>query len=363
LAKSIWIDLDNAPHVPLFAPIIRHYRDSGTNVVITARDHAQTVELLRLKGFDETFQVIGKHYGKGKLSKVRGLVVRALQLRSHINKLRSDGVDIGVAVSHGSRSMVLAARSLGIPILTMYDYEYTETRIFNRFSTKVLLPEGIPDDVLDDIGLVESKRAKYPGLKEELYISDFRPDENFRREFLQNFGVEDTSDLVVAVVRPPATTANYHAGASELLVSDVLEHLLSADNTFTAIVPRSSAQAKEIKDELETADFPDHRYAILDTVVDGRDLAYAADLLISGGGTMNREAALLGTPVYSIFSGRQGSLDAEMERQGVIRFIRNGTDVGQIELKPRYRDGGVNLPTDRVEKAVIAQINSFLQSI
>ena len=361
LGRSIWIDLDNAPHVPLFVPIIRHFRDSGINVIVTARDHAQTVELLRLKGLDGTFEVIGRHYGKSKLSKVRGLILRSLQLRSSIRKLQKAGADISVAVSHGSRSMALAARSLGMPILTMYDYEYTETSIFNRFSDKVLVPDGIPDEVLDEIGLAAAKRLKYPGLKEELYVSGFRPNKDFRRQFLQQNGTEDSSGLVLGLIRPPATTANYHAGGSEGLVDDVLELLLSADNTFTVIVPRSAEQGRQMADDLKTAGFQDTQYAILDDVVEGMDLVYAVDLLISGGGTMNREAALLGTPVYSIFTGRQGSLDAEMERRGVIRFIRNGKDVGEIELKPKPKDLIVELPDDRVQRAVIEQIDRFLE--
>ena len=209
----------------------------------------------------------------------------------------------------------------------------------------------------------KANAAKYPGLKEELYVSAFEPDENFRTGFLAGFGVEDGPDLVLTVVRPPASTANYHAGESELLVSDVLERLLSADNTFTVIVPRSDAQARELADELRTAAFPRKRYEILDKVVDGMDLVYAADILISGGGTMNREAALLGTPVYSIFTGRQGTLDAEMERQGVIRFIRSGADVAQIEIRPKPKGGLASLPGDRVKRAVIDQIDSFLTSI
>ena len=358
MAKSIWIDLDNAPHVPLFAPIIRHYRDAGVNVILTARDHAQTAELLDLKGFEGTFEIIGKHYGKIKLSKIRGLVVRALQLRSHIKRLQASGVDIAVAVSHGSRSMVLAARSLGIPVITMYDYEFTEVRIFNGLSNKVMVPEAIPDKVLNSIGLSSGKRVKYAGLKEELYIGEFRPDDSFRIRFLEKCGIAGT--VVLVVVRPPATTANYHAGNSEYLLSDVLRRLLSADDTFTVIVPRSGEQAKEIEREIKNIVSTGQRFSILDQPVNGLDLAFAADLLISGGGTMNREAALLGVPVYSIFAGKQGSLDAEMERAGVIRFIRNEDEVRNIELKPRSRETAMKPQTDRVKQAVIEQINSFL---
>src|SRR6185369_15255198 len=122
-------------------------------VILTARNHAQTIELLQNAGFDKTFKVIGKHYGKNKFNKVRGLLVRAKQLVSYIKKIRQPGVSIKAAVSHGSRSMVLAARWLKIPVITMYDYEFTETTIFNSFSDKVLIPDQIPDKTLDEINL------------------------------------------------------------------------------------------------------------------------------------------------------------------------------------------------------------------
>lgn len=350
--RSIWIDLDNAPHVPLFAPIIRHYRESGVSVLLTARDHAKTVELLDLNGFAGTFTVIGRHYGKGKPAKLYGLAVRAKQLRSFVS-----GHQISVAVSHGSRSMVLAARSMRIPVLTMYDYEYTETRIFNRFSDRVLVPDAIPDAVLEGIGLPAAKRVKYPGLKEEIYVSGYRSDTGIRQSLLNQYDHPETT--VLAVVRPPATTANYHAGESEMLLRDVLRHLFSVDNTFTILVPRTSEQANDLKALIGDLGPVAEQYKILAHPVDGIDLAYAADLLISGGGTMNREAALLGTPVYSIFTGKQGALDAGMEANGVITFIRNSNDVITIRLERKPPRSFVP-PTDAVERVVIEQIDSFL---
>ncbi len=361
--KAIWIDLDNSPHVPLFAPIIKHYRENGVDVVLTARSHSQTIELLNLKGFDGTFETIGKHYGKSKAAKVRGLIERALQLSSYIKKIRRNGTGVGVAVSHGSRSMVLAAWWLKIPVLTMYDYEYTETRSFNRFSDRVLIPDAIPDSVLDNIGLPSSKRVKYSGIKEELYARDFDPDDNFRRMFLAGHAPHVPETDILVVIRPPATTANYHAAESEAVLAEILAYLSAADNTFTIVVPRTKEQASEIRNILSSMGVDMTKFLILSSAVDGLSLAYASDLLISGGGTMNREAALLGVPVYSIFAGRQGALDAEMERTGVITFIRSVGDVAKINLVSRDRiadkDRASQL-TDRVERSVIEQINSFL---
>lgn len=361
--KSIWIDLDNSPHVPLFAPIIDHYRKSSVEVILTARDHAQTIELLNLAGLGDSAAIIGRHYGKSKVSKIRGLLVRAAQLVSHIKKVKRSGTPIRVAVSHGSRSMVLAARWLKIPIITMYDYEFTETGIFNRFSTRVLVPEQISNAVLDEIGLSPAKRHKYPGIKEELYIRSFRPKENFLADLLGTLEIANTGEKAIAVLRPPATTANYHSDESEKLLFLILERLTLHENVFTIIVPRTREQAAEINMFLAKAAVNKGSFHILETAVNGLDLAIGSDLLISGGGTMNREAALLGVPVYSIFAGRQGSLDKQMEAEGSITFIRKNHDIEKIALKKRVREDGEafsNRLTDRVERFVIEQINAFL---
>ena len=352
--KAIWIDLDNSPHVPLFAPIIRHYREKGIEVILTARDHSQTIELLELHGFGGTYTVVGSHYGKSRFHKIRGLLVRAKQLISHFNKLQKP---IAVAVSHGSRSMVLAARWLKIPIVTMYDYEFTETRIFNRFSDVVLVPDRISDEVLNEINLPAAKRRKYPGIKEELYVKNFLPMPDFRLQFLKQHSSDENS--IFAVLRPPATTANYHSEKSEVLLDDILHFLLNAQDVFTVIVPRTSEQADALRKSI--ANVPDitDRFVILNEAVDGLQLANASDLLISGGGTMNREAALLGVPVYSIFAGRQGALDRQMEAEGLITFIRDVCDLSKIRLTRRDRQNPPAL-TGKVEAFVIDTIDTFL---
>jgi hypothetical protein len=355
--SAIWIDLDNSPHVPLFAPIIRHYRKLGVTVILTARDHAQTIELLNLHGFDGTYSVVGQHYGKSKIGKVRGLLARAKQLISNLKSQISDSTRPTVAISHGSRSMVLAARWLKIPVVTMYDYEFTETRIFNIFSDKVLVPDRIPDSVLSAIGLPFYKRVKYPGIKEELYVSKFQPTPNFRDSLFQKFGV--SSDKALAVLRPPATTANYHDTRSESLLNAIIERLLASSDTFTLIVPRTREQAAEIREHLALRRDFTGSYAILDEAIEGLDMIYAADLMISGGGTMNREAALLGVPVYSIFAGRLGALDRQMESEGLITFIRDASDLAKIKLTRREATP-INTLTNRVEKFVIEQIDNFL---
>lgn len=350
---AIWIDLDNSPHVPLFVPIIKHYRERGVKVILTARDHSQTIELLDLAGLHGTYFVIGRHYGKSKINKVRGLISRTFDL------LFVREANIAVAVSHGSRSMVLTALGLNIPVLTMYDYEYTETRMFNMLSDRVLVPEAIPDSALDQIKLPKRKRVKYPGIKEELYVSRFHPTPNFRETFLSRHQVPN--DKVFVILRPPATTATYHDARSEILLEAIINQLLASSQTFTLIVPRTREQESEIREKIASKPTITAPYAILHEAVDGLELIYAADLVISGGGTMNREAALLGVPVYSIFAGRQGALDRQMEADDLITFIRDANDLGKIHLKRRAAQRA-NPLTDRVESFVIGQIDEFLKA-
>jgi len=352
--KAIWFDLDNSPHVPLFVPVIKHFREVGVELIVTARDHSQTIELLDLAGLDGTYSVVGRHYGKGKFNKIRGLLSRAASLVACVK-----GSPVAVAVSHGSRSMVLAARLIGIPVITMYDYEFTETRIFNRFSSRVLVPDAIPDDVLDKRGLIAKIRNKYPGIKEELYVRTFTPIPDFLRDLLADHQIACNEDKVIVVFRPPATTANYHSAKSDVLMKELLRRLLGSDRVFTILVPRTDEQAGEIEDLIGDSDGARDNYLILPTAVDGLNLAYSADLVISGGGTMNREAVLLGVPVYSIFAGRQGSLDAAMEAAGSIVFVRDVVDIERIKLEKRTRES-MPLLTDRVESFVIDQINSYL---
>ena len=360
MKKAVWIDVDNSPHVPLFAPLIRFYRDSGVTVVLTARNHAQTIELLENAGFSGTFEIIGKHYGKNKLNKIRGLLVRAKQLVSYIKKIQKSGTEIKVAVSHGSRSMVLAARWLKIPLITMYDYEFTETAIFNRFSDKVLIPDQIPGQTLDEINLPAEKRVKYQGLKEELYLNYFRPNKDFWREFTETNNLKILDESVLVALRPPATTANYHNEESERLLSELLRYFLTDEKTFTVISPRTKEQKTEIEHLIKELKLDESRCFLIEKAVNGLDLASKVDLLVSGGGTMNREAVLLGTPVYSIFAGKQGALDAAMEKSGVMTFIRQTEDISKIKLEKKGTAQEMAL-TDRVESRVKEQINYYLK--
>ncbi len=323
----IWFDLDNSPHVPLFKPILAELDKRKAAYVVTARDYAQTAELLEYWGISHT--IIGAHAGKNKIKKIFNLLDRANELRKFVKNKH-----LKLAVSHGSRAQLVAAKMLGLKSVLMLDYEYTEARIFNKLSTILLMPAVIPDKRLLSAGFDLKKVQRYNGFKEEFYLREFVPDKNFRNEI----GVSE--DEILVVIRPPGMSGNYHDPRSEKLLLGSISHFSSFENTTCVIVNRTPLEKEFIISSLNLK--PNVRF--LDKPVDGLQLLFAADLAISGGGTMNREAALLGTNAYNIFTARYPYLDEYLRDMGRLKFIENQKDILKIRA---YRDYNKKVPVFR----------------
>jgi len=314
--KSIWLDLDNSPHVPLFRPVIDEFNRRGIDCVITARDFAQTGNLLEFWGIP--FEMIGRHGGRNKIKKIANLLVRARQLKSY---MRDKPVDI--ALSHGSRTQLVAARGLGIRSILMLDYEYTESRIFNYLSTYLLIPEYIPDSRLHSVNISLDKTVRYPGFKEQLYLNDFSPDPEFRKKL----GV--SRDKILVTIRPAAMAGNYHDALSERILLEIVGRLSGREDVHILIVSRAAEDRKLLQDH-----FGD-KINFLEGVVDGLQLIWSSDVFISGGGSMNRESALLGVPTYSIFTGRKPYLDEYLQQKGRLTFIDTLEKIDLLDVVKR----------------------------
>lgn len=327
----IWFDLDNSPHVPLFRPILGELDAKGALYMVTAREFAQTTQLLDF--WKIKHRVIGAHGGRWKIQKVLNWIERSAQLRQSVK-----GRSIDLAVSHGSRTQLLAAWRSKIPSVLMLDYEHTEARIFNALATYLLMPRLIPDNVLAAAGFKLNKVLRYDGFKEELYLADFRPAPDFR----DSLGVDQSSILVT--IRPPSIVGNYHDELSESLFRTCLEHAASNSEAVCLIVNRTKAEATLAENAIRN--HPNVR--MLDQPVDGLQLLWHSDVVISGGGTMNRESALLGVPTYSIFTGKRPHLDHILSEQGKLAFITSESHVRSISLNrwnrpPRFSPRTVDL--------------------
>ncbi|MEA2623227.1 MAG: uncharacterized protein QOH61_2137 [Chloroflexota bacterium] len=297
----VWIDLTNSPHVLFFRPILRRMADAGVETVVTARDFAQTLGLLELYGIPHT--VIGRHGGAGLGGKVAGMARRSSALLRF-----GRGRRFRQAASHGSNDLAVAARLLRIHSTVLHDYEGAATmhRINFRLADKVMVPDVIPFSALSGFGLDERRFRPYAGIKEQVSLADFEPDLGV----LRSLGLDE--ERPVAVLRPPATMSLYHRGIANELFDEVLEHLRTSE-AQTVLLPRTPDQAREFAGAKGVT--------VPDRPVDGPSLVYLADVVVSAGGTMNREAALLGTPTWTTFAGSIGAVDRSLIESGRMQIL------------------------------------------
>jgi len=299
---KVWIDLTNSPHVLFFRPILRRLDEAGVPTVITARDYAQTLGLLELYGIPHT--VIGRHGGARLGGKVTGLARRSLALTRFGRATKG----IRQAVSHGSNDLAVAAKLLKVHNTVLHDFEGATTmhKINFRLADKVMVPAVIPWPALQSLGLDERRYRPYAGIKEQVTLADFVPDPTV----VGTLGLDATRPI--AVLRPPATMSLYHRGIENTLFDQVLDYLRASD-TQVVLLPRTPDQARGFEGVTGVV--------VPAKPVDGPSLVYSADLVVSAGGTMNREAALLGTPTWTTFAGELGAVDRMLIEQGSMSIL------------------------------------------
>jgi hypothetical protein len=342
-SAKIWIDLDNSPHVPFFAPIVEELEHSGHKILLTARDCFQVCELADLHNL--TYRRIGRHYGKNLLWKLAGLCWRSLQMVPTVLRDKP-----ALALSHGSRSQLLVANLLGIPSVTIADYEFA--RIWTLVHpTWVLTPEMIADST---IHARKEHILKYPGIKEDVYAPRFNPDPGIPVKF----GLDGTE--VIVLIRPPATEAHYHRPESDKLFEAVLNFLGEKPQVKMILLPRNERQAADIRSKWAFL-FATGQILIPNSVVDGLNLIWYSDLVISGGGTMNREATALGVPVYSIFRGKIGAVDRYLVSVERLTLIENLEDIeNKLILKKRNRSSSIPKRQNTTLHTIIQHITAIL---
>jgi predicted glycosyltransferase len=320
----VWVDLTNSPHVLVMRPVIRALEARGAEVLVTARDFAQTLGLCERHGI--RYEAIGRHRGGRLAAKGVGLLSRSAALARWARGRRID-----VAVGHGSNDVTVAARLLGIPSATAFDYEWAKVQhtVNCRLVRAVVVPEAIPLERLRPYGATPAKHRPYPGLKEEYYLADFEPDPGV----LDELGLDPARPI--AVVRTPPAVSLYHRFENPLF-GRVLDRLRGGQ---AVVLPRTEEQRAELDGFIVPA-----------RAVDAQSLVAYADLVISAGGTMNREAVALGTPVWTTFEGRLGAVDERLIAEGRLRRLTRAEDVA---LEKRAAPGGERV---RRDPAVLADL-------
>lgn len=340
---KIWIDLDNTPHVPFFVPIGAGLTSHGYEVAFTARDAFQVCELADFHKV--SYRCIGRHYGKNRINKVLGVFFRAAQLIPFVLKEKP-----ALGLSHGSRAQMIACNLLGIPSILIADYEHAQMPPLMRPSWE-LAPQAIPDNVLH---CRTGQVRKYSGIKEDVYAWTLVPDNSILKELSL-----DPKQIIV-LVRPPATEAHYHNPQSEVLFEHVMDRLTKDQNTRVVLLPRNRSQEDVVRHRWP-AWFAQGKVVVPRKAVDGLNLIWHSDLVISGGGTMNRESAALGVPVYSIFRGPIGAVDRQLAAEGRLTLITAPEDL-QSKLVVRKREASTVSQSSprRALDEIVGHIESIL---
>jgi predicted glycosyltransferase len=338
----IWIDLTNSPHVLVMRPVIERLRADGHDVRVTARDFAQTIELCERLRIAHT--AIGHHRGERLAAKFGGLASRstALVRWALVDTRAAGGARFDIALGHGSNDVSVAAATLRIPSSTMFDYEWASVQhhVNCRLARAVVVPDAIPPERLHAYGAAGKIRA-YEGLKEEYYLADFNPDP----AILVELALDSGRPLVV--IRTPPEVSLYHRFANDLF-ADVLTRARDAatsdDGVQVVLLPRTADQRAELS-SVPGFVVPPH-------AIDAQSLIAHADLVISAGGTMNREAVALGTPVYTTFEGRLGAVD---ERLIAEHRLRKLTDPAELSF-PKRRDPDAESSRTRRDPALLVDL-------
>jgi uncharacterized protein len=329
----IWVDLTNPAHVVVLRPLVELLEADEHEVTLTARPLSHTTELL--DDWGHPYTAIGHHGGASRLGKALAAGSRTAQAFAFA---RGKRFDYGLA--HGSTDLPPVARVLGFPDTTMFDYEWARLQheLNCRLATRVLVPDAIPAERIAPYGARPPKLVRYPGLKEEYYLADFEPDPSV----LDELGLD--REPVIAVVRTAPSYALYLGGSENELLPRVLRRLLD-EGAQVVVLARTDEQRHALR-EL------DPELVIPGRAVDGRSLAALADLVVSAGGTMIREAAVLGTPVWSIFEGRLGAVDEQLVAEGRVRLLRDPQEL-VVEQAPDVRERrGRRSPAELLRLAV-----------
>jgi predicted glycosyltransferase len=342
----IWIDLENTPHIPFFAPIMRELRRRGYSVLVTARDAYQTCEMADLYHLD--YQRIGRHYGQKMFLKACGLGIRTAQLIPFILRHRPI-----LSLNHGSRAQVVASNLLGIPSVTIMDYEHSRG-VGLGHPKWMIVPESVTEGAMGSKN--PTRLLHYSGIKEDVYAPEVSPDPSIRTQL----GLRGGGCLVVTV-RPPATEAHYHNPEAEVLFEHFMQRAVRTPDLQVVLLPRNKRQEQEIRTRWPDW-FGDGKVVIPAQVVDGLNLLWHSDLVVSGGGTMNREAAALGVPVYSIFRGTIGAVDRKLEQEGRLTLITSVEEVSnKILLQPRSKQPGTSATTRPALHDILTHLETIIR--
>lgn len=335
---KIWYDITNTPQVHFVLAIKEAlHKRQGHESIITTREFSETTRLLSQKTL-EPFKVIGTHKGKSKLRKVGGVFSRFFDAYNS-----APGFD--VSLSCGSESAIWTSFLKRRKSIAFGDNDLAKQWLYGPFVNKAFFPRAIDASILIKQGISKSRLYQYDGFKEDIYIADYVPDGGFMSQFpFENY----------VVVRPENLQANYINNDSEKTITPVLLSALSASGYNILYMPRYDVD-RAYADGIKNVFVPD-------SPLNGLDVCYYADAVLTGAGTFAREAACLGVPSFSFFAGKSLlAVDKLLIKEGKMFFSR---DVNELmsKLKSTNRTEVDLNRSKAVQDEVITKLKEVIES-
>jgi predicted glycosyltransferase len=283
---KIWIDFINSPQVSFFEPLINELTKAGHEFVLTCRDSANTVELIKQRGW--SFKIIGHKAEKATIKKLASFPMRIKALYNYLKHK-----DINVAICQSSFYLPLTAKLLGVPAIYTNDNEHALGNIpAFLFATQILIPENLSLAKVIGKGAQKRKIVQYPGIKEGVYLWA-------KGQTIQNKRGEGHPKRKI-FIRPEPLTAQYYTGKLNFLDSFLVE--LKEKYSVTILVRDKTQLEHYLQYKFNGIDVPERPLSF-------EEVAVNCSLFIGAGGSMTREMAIMGIPTISVYQGELLDVD------------------------------------------------------
>jgi len=297
---KIWIDITNSPHINFFKPFIKKWNDEGNEIIITTRDLANTIDLIKQNNWN--YYEIGGHAGKNKVKKLLYFPRRVLLLRKFLKNIKPD-----IGISQSSFYSPVVGKLLGIPTIYLNDNEHAKGNYLAfKFATLNIVPEFLKSLAETLEWNKKYKLDFYPGIKEGIYLSQ----SNIRN-------LKKTSQGKKYIyIRLEPWTAQYYKGRNQFMDELILK---LKENYNIIILPRGADQAKHYNSEIFKG------IEVVEKPIPLENIYKTCTLFIGAGGSMTRELAYLGIPTISVYQDNLLEVDKYLIKNKHMYFSANPT--------------------------------------
>lgn len=303
MIKKVWFDITNTPHVHFLLAIQKTLGEEITGYLFTTRDFSETVDLLRNRLPDNNLIILNTKYGKSYLSKLVSIITR-------LKRISEQKMNYDLSISCGSEAAIWYSRLKGKRTIAFGDNDTARQWTYGRFVDYSFFPAAIDRNILERQGL-KNKLYQYHGLKEDIYISYFKPDKRFKSRIPFNEYI---------VVRPENVHANYLRNSTVKSITPSLLRILANRGYKVIYLPRYT-------EDISYADGLDNIF-IPNSPINGLDLCYHSNAVITGAGTLAREAACLEVPAFSFYAGKELlAVDKQLINDNKIYYSRDPNDI------------------------------------